>query len=580
MAVGHKMGKRVDLDPSTRIAMNALFVPDREPAKRVDLDPSTRIAMNALFVPDREPAKRVDLDPSTRIAMNVLFVPDREPATARRPRHYPKPMPIDAPRSVLSPRSQLFRIQFVGATPDRGPTTLKKVQIRVAAIVAAANTLWPIGLRILDHEEREVFGQQKADRRRTSRQVGDDAGMATSLAHDGRRHRDQNRNHTFRATGIMAYLWSGGTLEKAAAMASLHDGLASLLTRVTGAASRAADGRLNATRWARRAAETFLLEPNGVGPVMRSILRLSWPGRRRDRNFLLEGRLAIMVAGRSSEGFWRARRDFTNHGSHPSQLNKLKKNWIGQSLAAYPTAIQASNGTATRAEKSKSWLWPALAVVLGAVLAIVGTATMMHQKPQHLVVAPPEAQQEPAPRQPAKIAQRAQPSPNSTAPATSVPPGSQPIAQSGAEPPNDAPDASSPAVPGMARAAILIASDNPENPVVSLGSTVWSTIRPLPGQPATVAVKADADIPDLKMHATMTLRKNTDPTLEATHTIDLKFSFADGAPITGVKDVVPKMGNLGSTASEALRGVRIRISDVYFLIALAKGDQVPHAIST
>ena len=357
-------------------------------------------------------------------------------------------------------------------------------------------------------------------------------------------------------------------------MASLHDGLASLLTRVTGAASRAADGRLNATRWARRAAETFLLEPNGVGPVMRSILRLSRPGRRRDRNFLLEGRLAIMVAGRSSEGFWRARRDFTNHGSHPSQLNKLKKNWIGQSLAAYPTAIQASNGTATRAEKSKSWLWPALTVVLGAVLAIVGTATMMHQKPQHLVVAPPEAQQEPAPRQPAKIAQRAQPSPNSTAPATSVPPGSQPIAQSGAEPPNDAPDASSPAVPGMARAAILIASDNPENPVVSLGSTVWSTIRPLPGQPATVAVKADADIPDLKMHATMTLRKNTDPTLEATHTIDLKFSFADGAPITGVKDVVPKMGNLGSTASEALRGARIRISDVYFLIALAKGDQV------
>ena len=181
MAVGHKMGKRVGLDPSTRIAMNALFVPDREPAKRVDLDPSTRIAMNALFVPDREPAKRVDLDPSTRIAMNVRFVPDREPATARRPRHYPKPMPIDAPRSVLSPRSQLFRIQFVGATPDRGPTTLKKVQIRVAAIVAAANTLWPIGLRILDHEEREVFGQQKADRRRTSRQVGDDHDSQTAF---------------------------------------------------------------------------------------------------------------------------------------------------------------------------------------------------------------------------------------------------------------------------------------------------------------------------------------------------------------------------------------------------------------
>ena len=78
-------------------------------------------------------------------------------------------------------------------------------------------------------------------------------------------------------------------------------------------------------------------------------------------------------------------------------------------------------------------------------------------------------------------------------------------------------------------------------------------------------MKADADIPDLKMHATMTLRKNTDSTLQATHTIDLKFSFADGAPITGVKDVEPKMRNLGSTAVlKTLTGARVKISDVYF----------------
>ena len=128
--------------------------------------------------------------------------------------------------------------------------------------------------------------------------------------------------------------------------------------------------------------------------------------------------------------------------------------------------------------------------------------------------------------------------------------------------------------PGVARAAMLIASpDNPQKPVVNLGSTVWSTIPPAPGQPATVAVKADADIPDLKMHASMTLRKNTDPTLQATHTIDLKFSFADGAPIAGFKDVgAPQMRKLDSTASEALTSVKVKVSDVYFLIALAKGD--------
>jgi hypothetical protein len=154
-----------------------------------------------------------------------------------------------------------------------------------------------------------------------------------------------------------------------------------------------------------------------------------------------------------------------------------------------------------------------------------------------------------------------------------VPPESQPTGQSRAEPASQAPDASIPALPDTARAAMLIASDTPQRPMASLGKTVWSTIPPVPGHPATVAVKADADIPDLKMHATMTLRKNTDPTLLATYTIDLKFSFADGAPVSGVKDVEPKMRNLGSTASEALTSVKVKISDLYFLIALVKSDQ-------
>ena len=230
------------------------------------------------------------------------------------------------------------------------------------------------------------------------------------------------------------------------------------------------------------------------------------------------------------------------------------------------------------AEKSRSWLWLALAVVLGAVLSVAGAAIVMRQKPQDLAIVPPEAQQEASTQPPAKIAQRAQPSPteeNSTAPTASEPQGTQSTAQGGQEPANPAPAADNGTLPGAARAAMLIASpDNPQKPVVNLGSTVWSTIPPAPGQSATVAVKADADIPDLKMHASMTLRKNSDPTLQATHTIDLKFSFADGAPIAGFKDVgAPQMRKLDSTASEALTSVKVKVSDVYFLIALAKGDQ-------
>lgn len=225
-------------------------------------------------------------------------------------------------------------------------------------------------------------------------------------------------------------------------------------------------------------------------------------------------------------------------------------------------------------EKSKSWLWLPLAAVLGALLVIAGAGIVMRQEPQYVAVGPPEAQPEAAPPPPPeKISQQAQLLPNSTPSAASLPTESQPIVQSGAEVANHVSDKSNSVAPGTARAAVLIASENPRTPVVNLGSTVWSTIPPMPEKPATLAVKADADIPDLKMHATMTLRKNTDPTLQATHTIDLKFSFANGAPITGVKEVEPKMRNLGPTPSEALTGARVKISDVYFLIALAKGDQ-------
>ena len=177
----------------------------------------------------------------------------------------------------------------------------------------------------------------------------------------------------------------------------------------------------------------------------------------------------------------------------------------------------------------------------------------------------------------AQSGETSQPAPEadgSTAPVASEPQGSRSVAQSG-ETSQPAPGADNATLPDAAKAAMVIASqDNPENPVVNLGSTVWSTIPPSPGQPATVAVKADADIPDLKMHASMTLRKNTDPTLQATHTIDLDFALAGGAPITGFKDVgAPQMHEPDTPTSEALTSVKVKVSDVHFLIALANGDQ-------
>ncbi len=112
-----------------------------------------------------------DVDPLVRIAMNAVLVPDRKEAASRKPRSRSEITSVDEVTRELAAATHLFRIQFVGAAPDRGPTTLKEVEIYVAdvsaAIVAAANIAFPprtIGLRILDHEGHEVFGRQKADR--------------------------------------------------------------------------------------------------------------------------------------------------------------------------------------------------------------------------------------------------------------------------------------------------------------------------------------------------------------------------------------------------------------------------------
>jgi hypothetical protein len=120
----------------------------------------------------RKTGSRVGLNLSTQLEMNTFFVLDREPGAAReaRPRPAPEgePAPERQPKPADVPTPQAFRIQFMGARTDGGPSLLREDVIRAsdvsAAIIAAAITAWPpktIGLRILDREGREVFGRQK-----------------------------------------------------------------------------------------------------------------------------------------------------------------------------------------------------------------------------------------------------------------------------------------------------------------------------------------------------------------------------------------------------------------------------------
>jgi hypothetical protein len=119
----------------------------------------------------RQTGRRIGLDLSTRMAMNAVFAPDREP-DERKPRLHSEVTPLDKLKRILAAKPQPFRIQFVGAAPGRGLTILREIEIQAlgvsAAIIAAANLTFPpktVALRIFDREGQSVFERHKTDRR-------------------------------------------------------------------------------------------------------------------------------------------------------------------------------------------------------------------------------------------------------------------------------------------------------------------------------------------------------------------------------------------------------------------------------
>jgi hypothetical protein len=142
--------------------------------------------------------------------------------------------------------------------------------------------------------------------------------------------------------------------------------------------------------------------------------------------------------------------------------------------------------------------------------------------------------------------------------------------------PNDAPQPPAATAPTISRAALLKETPGePEKPKVVAGTATWTLFPALSGQAQTggPSVQADIDIPDAKMRAPVTIRKNIDASLPATHTIALRFSFAAGADIKGFKDMaLPQMRRDDTPRGDALSGVRVKINDAYFLVGLTRSD--------
>ncbi|HEY2530975.1 MAG TPA: hypothetical protein VGJ20_24090 [Xanthobacteraceae bacterium] len=137
-----------------------------------------------------------------------------------------------------------------------------------------------------------------------------------------------------------------------------------------------------------------------------------------------------------------------------------------------------------------------------------------------------------------------------------------------------APNAQS--APATAQRVVLYEED-PNDPQGKryVGSATWRTVTvsPGPGLAPELAVRADMTIPDRKMTVTWSLRRNTDKTLPASHTIEIMFTLPPDFPGGGIANVP---GILMKQAEQArgtpLAGLAVKVTSGFFLIGLSAVD--------
>lgn len=104
------------------------------------------------------------------------------------------------------------------------------------------------------------------------------------------------------------------------------------------------------------------------------------------------------------------------------------------------------------------------------------------------------------------------------------------------------------------------------------GATVWSVVQESPGadQPAEPAIRAEVVVPSKGLQLRMTIRRNADPSLPASHIIEMIFLTDEGFEGGGIDNVLRvAMKGTEAAAGSQLIGIPAKIADGYFLIALS-----------
>jgi len=125
----------------------------------------------------------------------------------------------------------------------------------------------------------------------------------------------------------------------------------------------------------------------------------------------------------------------------------------------------------------------------------------------------------------------------------------------------------------VAQKAMLLEEqpDQPGQGKFYQGSTTWRTQSVSGGANAALetAIVGEVDIPERKLKVILTLRRNADPALPATHTLQIQFAVPADFPNAGVQDianVLPKPS--AQQPGVPLTGGKVKVTNGVFLIGL------------
>lgn len=127
--------------------------------------------------------------------------------------------------------------------------------------------------------------------------------------------------------------------------------------------------------------------------------------------------------------------------------------------------------------------------------------------------------------------------------------------------------------PAVAQRVVLY-EEEPNDPQGKryVGSAIWrtETVSPGPGRPPELAIRADVEIPERRLTMSFSIRRNTDQTLPASHTMEVMFNLPADFPAGGISNVPGVlMKQAEQTRGTPLAGLAVKVTNNFFLIGLS-----------